>query len=102
MTALGTLEEMGRAYEPAAVEQRWYKFWHDRGYFSPRGEGEPFVIVMPPPNVTGELHMGHALFVTVEDILIRYQRMKGRRALWLPGRRPCRNRRSMGDRTATD
>ena len=79
------LGELGRAYEPATAEQRWYRFWSERGYFEPRGDGEPFVIVMPPPNVTGELHMGHALFVTVEDIMIRYQRMKGRRAVWLPG-----------------
>lgn len=85
MAATKHLEPLGRAYEPGAVEQRWYRFWNDGGYFEPRGDGEPFVIVMPPPNVTGELHMGHALFVTVEDIMIRHQRMKGRRALWLPG-----------------
>ncbi len=85
MSATKLLEELGRAYEPGAVEQRWYKFWNDNGYFQPRGDGEPYVIVMPPPNVTGELHMGHALFVTVEDIMIRHHRMKGRRALWLPG-----------------
>lgn len=85
MSATKVLEELGRAYDPGAVEQRWYRYWNDQGYFEPRGDGEPFVIVMPPPNVTGELHMGHALFVTVEDIMIRYQRMRGRRALWLPG-----------------
>ena len=85
MTTTGLLEELGRAYDPRAVEHRWYRFWNDGGYFEPQGDGEPFVIVMPPPNVTGELHMGHALFVTVEDIMIRYQRMKGRRSLWLPG-----------------
>ncbi len=77
--------ELGRAYDPGEVEQHWYRFWHERGYFEPTGDGEPFVVVMPPPNVTGELHMGHALFVTVEDIMIRYQRMKGRQAAWLPG-----------------
>jgi len=85
MTTKVVTTELGRAYDPNEVEQRWYTFWNERGYFQPRGDGEPFVIVMPPPNVTGELHMGHALFVTVEDIMIRYHRMKGRKALWLPG-----------------
>ena len=81
---LGALE---RAYEPAKVEGRWYRYWLDNGYFQPAGDPdqEPFVIIMPPPNVTGELHMGHALFVTVEDIMTRYQRMRGRPTLWLPG-----------------
>jgi len=78
--------ELGKAYDPAAAEQHWYQFWHSRGDFKPvdRGRG-PFVIVMPPPNVTGELHMGHALFTAVEDILTRYKRMQGHAALWLPG-----------------
>ncbi|HEX5166932.1 MAG TPA: valine--tRNA ligase [Thermomicrobiales bacterium] len=78
--------ELGKAYEPAAAEQHWYQFWQSGGYFKPvdRGRG-PFVIVMPPPNVTGELHMGHALFSAVEDILTRYKRMQGHAALWLPG-----------------
>ncbi len=78
---------LGKAYEPQAVEQKWYQYWQSRGYFKPREDSdkEPFVIVMPPPNVTGELHMGHALFATVEDILIRYKRMQGYPALWLPG-----------------
>ncbi|MDQ2683063.1 MAG: class I tRNA ligase family protein, partial [Chloroflexota bacterium] len=78
--------ELGKAYDPAAAEQHWYQFWHSGGYFKPvdRGRG-PFVIVMPPPNVTGELHMGHALFTAVEDLLTRYKRMQGHAALWLPG-----------------
>lgn len=78
---------LGRAYDPAAVEARWYRFWEENGFFKPRddADGDPFVIIMPPPNVTGELHMGHALFATVEDIMIRYQRMRGRPTLWLPG-----------------
>lgn len=85
-TPAKTRESLGRAYEPSKAEDRWYEFWMSRGYFEPDDEqGEPFVIIMPPPNVTGELHMGHALFVTVEDIMIRYQRMRGRAALWLPG-----------------
>jgi hypothetical protein len=61
--------------------------WESSGYFQPdaNAPGEPFVISMPPPNVTGKLHMGHAMFVTLQDIMIRYARMAGRRALWLPG-----------------
>ncbi|CAN5770376.1 valine--tRNA ligase [soil metagenome] len=78
---------LGKAYEPQAVEEKWYQYWQSKQYFKPSEDGgkEPFVIVMPPPNVTGELHMGHALFTTVEDILIRYKRMQGHPALWLPG-----------------
>ena len=78
--------ELGKAYEPAAAEAYWYDFWLSSGYFKPRDRGKgPFVIIMPPPNVTGELHMGHALFTTVEDILTRYKRMQGYAALWMPG-----------------
>ncbi|MDQ3549791.1 MAG: class I tRNA ligase family protein, partial [Chloroflexota bacterium] len=85
-TTSGNARELGKAYEPATAEQHWYQFWHSGGYFKAvdRGRG-PFVIVMPPPNVTGELHMGHALFASVEDILTRYKRMQGHAALWLPG-----------------
>ncbi|MCC6626840.1 MAG: valine--tRNA ligase [Chloroflexi bacterium] len=80
-------ERMAKAYDPAATEQKWYRFWEAGGYFAPRsGEGrEPFTIIMPPPNVTGELHMGHALTNAVEDILIRWRRMQGYAALYLPG-----------------
>ncbi len=79
--------EMPRAYEPAKVEQKWYRFWLDNGYFKPKidPEKKPFVIIMPPPNVTGELHLGHALTATMEDILTRWHRMKGEPTLWLPG-----------------
>lgn len=78
---------LGRAYDPQATEQKWYQYWESRQYFKPSADSDkdPFVIVMPPPNVTGELHMGHALFATVEDILIRYKRMQGHPSLWLPG-----------------
>ena len=78
---------LGKSYDPAAVESKWYAYWESRQYFKPATDEsqEPFVIVMPPPNVTGELHMGHALFSTVEDILIRYKRMNGVPSLWLPG-----------------
>lgn len=77
-----------KAYEPQAVEDKWYRFWEEHGYFRPRPEakGRPtFVISMPPPNVTGALHLGHAITATVEDILIRYHRMRGDDTLWVPG-----------------
>lgn len=68
-------------------EERIYNWWESQGFFKPtfdRGS-DPFVVSMPPPNVTGSLHMGHAMFVTLEDIMVRYNRMKGRPTLWLPG-----------------
>ncbi|MCL0076570.1 valine--tRNA ligase [Dehalococcoidia bacterium] len=76
-----------KAYQPKQVEGKWYQFWLERGYFAPRIDPhkEPFVIIMPPPNVTGELHLGHALTATLEDILTRWHRMKGDPTLWLPG-----------------
>jgi len=82
-----TQPEMPKAYEPAKVEQKWYKLWLDKGYFAPKidPKKQPFVIIMPPPNVTGELHIGHALTATLEDIMIRWHRMKGEPTLWLPG-----------------
>jgi valyl-tRNA synthetase len=78
---------MPKAYEPGRVEQKWYQFWLERGYFTPKidPEKKPFVIIMPPPNVTGELHVGHALTATLEDIMTRWHRMKGEPSLWLPG-----------------
>jgi len=88
MTEVVNIEhEMPKAYEPGKVEQDWYKFWMEKGYFTPRidPKKKPFVIIMPPPNVTGELHIGHALTATLEDIMIRWHRMKGEPALWLPG-----------------
>ncbi|MFC2006292.1 valine--tRNA ligase [Chloroflexota bacterium] len=79
--------EMPKAYEPGKVEQKWYQFWLEKGYFRPGidPDKKPFVIIMPPPNVTGELHIGHALTATLEDIMIRWHRMKGEPTLWLPG-----------------
>ena len=79
--------ELAKSYDPQSVESRWYEWWDAQGYFTPEvdHDKEPFVIVMPPPNVTGELHMGHAMFVTVEDILTRRKRMQGYPTLWLPG-----------------
>jgi len=71
--------DMPKAYEPQKVERKWYKLWLEKGYFTPKidPKRKPFVIIMPPPNVTGELHIGHALTATLEDIMIRWHRMKG-------------------------
>jgi valyl-tRNA synthetase len=81
-----TQQEMPKAYHPTTVEGRLYRVWEDAGYFKPiDGERTPFTIIMPPPNLTGELHLGHALMDTVEDILIRWHRMRGDPSLWLPG-----------------
>ncbi|TSC92131.1 MAG: valyl-tRNA synthetase [Candidatus Berkelbacteria bacterium Licking1014_96] len=74
-----------KRYNPKAIEPKIYKFWEDSGYFTPKGSGRPFTIAMPPPNITGSLHLGHALNATIQDILIRYHRMKGYRTLWIPG-----------------
>jgi valyl-tRNA synthetase len=76
-----------KRYDPSTLETPRYAEWRQRGYFHPSaGDGpEPYTIVIPPPNVTGVLHMGHALNNTIQDVLIRHQRMKGRRALYLPG-----------------
>ena len=73
--------------KPQAVEGKWYHFWEEGGYFKPRPNNarKPFVICMPPPNVTGALHLGHAITATTEDILIRYHRMLGDDTLWVPG-----------------
>jgi valyl-tRNA synthetase len=76
---------MDKTYQPAALERRWYKQWEDAGYFAPRGDGEPYCIMIPPPNVTGTLHMGHAFQDTIMDALIRYHRMLGNKTLWQPG-----------------
>jgi valyl-tRNA synthetase len=76
-----------KVYEPGSIEKKWYNFWLKQGYFTPKIDPnkKPFVIIMPPPNVTGELHLGHALTDTLEDILVRWHRMKGEPTLWLPG-----------------
>ena len=80
-------EEMPRAYEPGKVERKWYKFWLEKDYFKPKIEPDkkPFVIIMPPANLTGEAHVGHAFTAILEDIMIRWHRMKGEPTLWLPG-----------------
>ncbi|MCB5255668.1 MAG: class I tRNA ligase family protein, partial [Candidatus Cloacimonetes bacterium] len=77
--------EIKKTYSPQEIEDRWYSFWESAGYFAPQGEGEPFTVLIPPPNVTGILHMGHVLNNTLQDVVVRYQRMQGRPTLWLPG-----------------
>jgi valyl-tRNA synthetase len=79
--------EMDKVYDPTKVEEKWYEKWIENGYHksSSSGDKPPFTIVIPPPNVTGSLHIGHALNNTLQDILIRYKRMKGFDALWIPG-----------------
>jgi valyl-tRNA synthetase len=80
-------QEMAKTYDAAAIEQPLYRWWMERGYFKPRIDPalKPFVISMPPPNVTGVLHLGHAITAAVEDALIRYHRLHGRPTLWVPG-----------------
>jgi valyl-tRNA synthetase len=79
-------ETMDRAYDPAGVESRWYHEWVRRGYFRVApSEKRTFCIVLPPPNVTGALHMGHAFDHTLQDVIVRRKRMQGFEALWLPG-----------------
>src|SRR5437879_6742782 len=73
------------AYDPRPVEPVIYKRWLDAGVFQPRPDGDPYVIVIPPPNVTDVLHVGHALNNVIQDVLIRFERMRGRAAEWLPG-----------------
>ena len=84
-----TPEAFLKPYQPAEYEAGLYKLWEDSGYFNPDNlpgdRSEPFTIIMPPPNANGSLHAGHALFVTLEDIMIRYARMNGKKALWVPG-----------------
>ena len=76
---------MDKSYRPKEIEQRQYQRWEDNGWFAPAGDGEPYCIVIPPPNVTGTLHMGHAFQDTIMDALTRYHRMTGRNTLWQPG-----------------
>jgi valyl-tRNA synthetase len=87
-------DKLLKPYNPQETEGRIYKTWEESGFFNPdtcvekgvtKPEAEPFSIVMPPPNVTGVLHMGHGLMITIEDIMIRFNRMRGKKTLWLPG-----------------
>jgi len=86
-TANATLmTELSKTFDPAEIEARWYSHWESQGLFRPaRGEAEPWTIVMPPPNVTGSLHIGHALDITLQDILTRHARLQGKDALWVVG-----------------
>ena len=76
---------MDKSYQPRDIEQRLYERWEEQGFFAPSGDGEPYCIMIPPPNVTGTLHMGHAFQDTIMDALTRYHRMRGHRTLWQPG-----------------
>ena len=79
--------QLEKIYNPTQVEERWYRFWTEKGYFHATVDrpGAPYSIVIPPPNITGSLHLGHALNNTLQDILIRWRRMQGRNTLWMPG-----------------
>lgn len=80
------MSELPKTFDPAAIEQRWYEHWESEGLFRPdRPDAEPWTIVMPPPNVTGSLHIGHALDNTLQDVLVRRERMLGKDALWVVG-----------------
>jgi len=83
----GSNKELAATFTPAEIENRLYKKWEDAGYFKADSKSKkpPFTIVIPPPNVTGSLHIGHALDHTIQDLLTRMKRMKGFEALWLPG-----------------
>ena len=80
-------KELAKTYDPQGIEDRIYKNWEEKKYFHAEVDHSktPFTIVIPPPNITGQLHMGHALDNTLQDILIRYKRMQGYNALWQPG-----------------
>lgn len=82
------MKDLPKAYDALKVEDKIYKEWEDSGFFNPdnlKDAKKPFVISMPPPNATGKLHIGHAMFLTLEDLMVRYHRMKGDKALWVPG-----------------
>ncbi len=83
---MNNTKELSAKYNPIEVEDKWYKYWMDKGFFhSTPDEREPYCIVIPPPNVTGVLHMGHMLNNTLQDVLVRRARMKGKNACWVPG-----------------
>jgi len=76
---------MDKTFQPSDIETKWYQTWEEQGYFAPSGQGQPYSIMIPPPNVTGSLHMGHGFQETIMDVLIRYHRMKGNNTLWQVG-----------------
>ncbi|HOI64761.1 MAG TPA: valine--tRNA ligase, partial [Mesotoga sp.] len=79
------MKELGTRYTPSDLEKKWYSYWKENGHFKPKGSGKPFTIMIPPPNITAALHMGHALNLILQDIMTRFKRMQGFRALWVPG-----------------
>src|SRR3954468_19204458 len=80
------MAELPKTFDPGAIEARWYSYWEEKGLFRPeRPEAEPFTIVIPPPNVTGSLHIGHALDNSLQDILIRHARLQGKDSMWVVG-----------------
>ncbi len=81
------MKEIAKAYDHNQVEAELYKMWEESGYFKPEvnPDGEPYSIIMPPPNANGSLHLGHAVFITIEDLMVRFARLNGKAALWLPG-----------------
>lgn len=81
------MKEAAKTYDPLIVEEKWYAFWQEKGFFkpNPQAKKKPYAITLPPPNVTGALHMGHALVDSIQDLLIRAHRMKGHETLWVPG-----------------
>ncbi len=81
----GELKSVDKSYSPKEVEKKWYEKWKKNGVFEPKPGNGKFSMVIPPPNITGQLHMGHALNIVVQDIVTRYSRMKGKETLWLPG-----------------
>src|SRR5437588_7836817 len=85
--AASASEPLPKQYDPQSAQERWLRFWDEKGYFhsEPDLKRTPYTIVIPPPNVTGALHMGHALNNTLQDVLIRWRRMQGYNAEWMPG-----------------
>ena len=79
------MSDLPASYDPAGLESRLYAQWEAAGLFAPSGQGEPYVVLLPPPNVTGTLHMGHAFQHTLQDALVRYHRMRGYDTLWQMG-----------------
>ena len=79
------MNKLPKTYDPLKAEKKWYRIWQDGGYFKPRRAKESYTVIMPPPNVTGMLHAGHALNITIQDSLVRYKRMKGFETLYIPG-----------------
>ncbi len=80
-------DSLDKGYSPKEIEEKWYSFWLENGFFKAedKSDSTPFSIVIPPPNVTGVLHMGHALNNVIQDIMCRYRRLLGQNVLWMPG-----------------